>query len=184
MTKVILASSSQRRQDLLKQISVDFEVRIPNVDESSITDKNPKRKAMKLAQLKSKAVPINEEEIIITCDTLISINNEILEKPKNKEEARQMLTLMSGNTHTVYSAVVIKSTEIYEEILSATDVTFFELEDKEIETYIATDEPYDKAGGYGIQSFGAVFVEHIRGDYNTIVGLPISLLYQKIKPYI
>ncbi|MGO1922839.1 MAG: Maf family protein, partial [Jeotgalicoccus sp.] len=109
--------------------------------------------------------------------------NKIYEKPATIKDARQMITALSGSTHEVYSAAILKSRGFEEIISDCTKVTFYDLSEEEIEQYINTNEPYDKAGGYGIQSFGAVFVKEIKGDYNTVVGLPLSKVYRALKKY-
>lgn len=181
--KLILGSQSPRRRDLLSQAGLEYDILIPDVDERKITSTDPETKVINTAKLKSEALPADDKTIVLTADTVVSFNNIIFEKPNNVAEARQMITALSGSTHVVYSAVILKSSTFEEIIVERTEVTFFELTEEEIEDYIHTDEPYDKAGGYGIQSFGAVFVKHIKGDYNTVVGLPLSKVYRALKKY-
>lgn len=181
--KIILGSSSPRRQSLLKQVGLSFEVQVPNVDEKLITSTDPQTKVIETARLKADALQLPENTTIITGDTVVSFNNEIFEKPTSKEEARKMINALSGNTHEVYSAAIIKSRDFEEKIISKASVSFFSLSHQEIEDYINTGEPYDKAGAYGIQDFGASFVESIQGDYYTIVGLPIARVYRALKKH-
>src|SRR5699024_10917448 len=181
--KIILGSSSPRRQSLLKQVGISFEVEVPNVDEKLITSTDPQTKVIETARLKADALQLPENTTIITGDTVVSFNNEIFEKPTSKEEARKMINAISGNTHEVYSAAIIKSRDFEEKIISKASVSFFSLSHQEIEDYINTDEPYDKARAYGIQDFGASFVESIQGDYYTIVGLPIARVYRALKKH-
>ena len=126
---------------------------------------------------------LDDDSVILTCDTVVSFNDKIFEKPDTIDEARQMITALSGSTHEVYSAAILKSRDFEEIISDCTRVTFYTLTAEEIEDYVHSDEPYDKAGGYGIQSFGAVFVKEIQGDYNTVVGLPLSKVYRALKKY-
>ena len=179
---LILASGSPRRQELLKQVEINFLTIIPNVDESVVNETNPKEKAAAIARLKSHAID-NNEDIILSCDTLIHFNTEILEKPKDRNDAKRMLQLLSGNTHTVISAALLRQGDIEKSIIRETDVEFFDLQDEDIEFYLDTEEPYDKAAAYGIQGIGAKFVKHINGDYNTVVGLPLADVYNALKDF-
>lgn len=181
--KLILGSQSPRRKDLLSQAGLEYEILIPDVDEKQIISRNPETKVIDTAKLKSSALPLEENTLVLTCDTVVSFNNIIYEKPVTRAEARQMISTLSGNTHEVYSAVILKSRGFEEIIVERTEVTFYDLTEEEIEQYINTEEPYDKAGGYGIQSFGAVFVKHIKGDYNNVVGMPLSKVYRALKKY-
>lgn len=179
--KLILGSQSPRRRDLLSQAGLEYEVLIPNVDERKITSTDPETKVIDTAKLKSAALPVDDKTIVLTCDTVVSFNNIIFEKPSTIQEARQMINTLSGNTHEVYSAAILKSSTFQEIITERTEVTFYDLTEEEIEQYVNTDEPYDKAGAYGIQSFGATFVKHIKGDYNNVVGLPLGKVYRALK---
>lgn len=178
---LILASSSPRRQELLKQIGLTFNLRTQEADESQIKEKNPVKKVKGLAKLKADATSVYDEELVITADTIVALDDKIFEKPKNVDEAFHMLKSLSGTCHQVHTSVVLKTNFEEKQILSSTDVYFYDLKDDEILDYIHSNEPYDKAGGYGIQSIGAKFVKEIRGDYNTIVGLPLAEVYQLLK---
>lgn len=183
MMKLVLGSQSPRRRELLSQAGLDYEILIPDADEKQITSSDPETKVIDTARLKSSVLTVDDNSVLLTCDTVVSHNNIIYEKPDTIEDARQMIKALSGSTHEVYSGVILKSRGFEEIISDRTEVTFYELTDDEIEAYINTDEPYDKAGGYGIQSFGAVFVKEIKGDYNTVVGLPLSKVYRALKKY-
>lgn len=178
---IVLASSSPRRQALLNQIGINFILRTQTADESKITEHNPVKKVTKLAQLKADMTPVYDDEIVITADTIVSCDNEIFEKPEDVDDACRMMTALSGRHHQVHTAVVLKSKVKSKQILSTTDVYFYELDNDDILNYIHTNEPYDKAGGYGIQSTGARFVKKINGDYCTIVGLPAAEVYHALK---
>src|SRR5699024_6016246 len=173
MKELILASSSPRRRELLNQVGFNFSIRHSSADESRITTKDPKEKVKQLATLKGKHVPINRHEVIIAADTVVSYQQEIFDKPKTKEEARKMITSLSGETHDVFTGVMIRSTH-HEKVF---------VERTEVEWYVNTHEPYDKAGGYGIQNLGAVFVKRMNGDYFNVVGLPISLVVRELKTF-
>lgn len=181
--KLILGSQSARRRSLLTQAHLDFEVIVPDVDEKLITSTQPETKVIDTAKLKASVIPADDDTVLLTCDTVVSFNDQIFEKPATREEARQMIRTLSGSTHEVYSAALLKSRDFEEIIVGRTSVTFYDLTEEEIESYIQTDEPYDKAGAYGIQSYGAVFVKEIQGDYNTVVGLPLSQVYRALKKY-
>lgn len=178
---LILASSSPRRQALLKQIQIPFSIRIPSVDESQITTDVPEERVRQLAMLKGRAMPLLDEyEVILSADTVVAYQNEIFEKPRDESDARRMLSLLSGSIHEVYTGVMIRSATDELTFVEKTKVEFWPLSSAEIGTYVSTNEPYDKAGAYGIQSIGAKFIKQIHGDYFNVVGLPISRVYQEL----
>ena len=137
--KLILGSQSPRRRTLLSQAGLDYEIQIPDADEKQITSSNPETKVIETARLKSSVLTIDDDAVLLTCDTVVSHNNVIYEKPDTVDEARQMIRTLSGSTHEVYSGVILKSRDFEEIILDRTEVTFFELSDEEIEAYIHTD---------------------------------------------
>lgn len=174
--KIILASKSPRRFELLTMLGHDVKVIVSDVDESVITESDSRLLCRKLSELKAKSVynlNPNSDLPIIASDTVVDIDGKILGKPKNFEDARAMLDIMNGRTHSVYSGYcVIYKGKQYSGYEGA-EVTFRYLSDKEIIDYITSSEPYDKAGAYGIQGQAGAFVEKISGDYFSIVGLPI-----------
>lgn len=181
---LILASSSPRRQELLKQVNIPFTIRKPSIDETQITTKDPVEKVQQLAIRKGRAIQIqNEYEVILAADTVVSYEQTIFEKPKNKEEAFNMIHSLSGETHDVYTGVNIRSTEHESIFVERTKVVFWPLSKSEIEWYVSTDDPYDKAGAYGIQSLGAIFVKEIIGDYYNVVGLPLSRVVRELRKF-
>ena len=172
---LILASNSPRRKELLEMLGYDFIVRASDCDETTEI-KNPNELVKELSLRKALSVTHNENDVIIGSDTVVAINNKILGKPKDKKDAENMLKLLSGNSHTVYTGVtVIKGDLIITECIDC-DVYFKPLSQKEIDVYIATGEPMDKAGAYAIQGKGSAFIEKINGDYFTVVGLPCCYL--------
>lgn len=185
---VILASKSPRRQELLKRIIKDFKVVVSDFDEDSISfNGNPDEFVKELSKGKALAVGQNTKNhsIIIAADTIVVLNDKVLGKPKSEEQAFEMLTLLSGNTHKVYSGVTIVNTEdnsIFSEVIS-TEVKFSDLTEAQIESYINSKEPMDKAGAYGIQGLGSVFVEEIRGCYYNVVGLPLNKLNKMLEKF-
>ncbi|WP_077328600.1 Maf family protein [Virgibacillus siamensis] len=179
---LILASSSPRRKELLQQVDIPFTVRKQNVDESVITTNDPREKVEKLAILKGRYTDIqHENEIILAADTVVSFQNRIFEKPADKEEAFQMLSSMSGKIHEVYTGVMLRTQMTEQVFVEKTLVEFWPLSDDEINRYIITGDPFDKAGAYGIQSGGAVLVKGIQGDYYNVVGLPVSRVVRELE---
>jgi septum formation protein len=182
--KLILASGSPRRQDLLRQIRIPFSVRKPNIDESKIQTNDPKEKVRELAKLKGEHTLLaDNNEVILSADTIVSYKNQIFEKPTDKEDAFQMITMLSGSTHKVYTGVMIRSFKSEVILVEKTEVEFWPLSKSEIEWYVSTEEPYDKAGAYGIQNMGAMFVKRIVGDYFNVVGLPVSRIARELNRF-
>lgn len=184
MTDIILASTSPRRKELLSLLSIEFRIISKNTDETLDNDLTPIENVMKIAAQKAEAVANNyHESLIIGCDTIVVLDKQILGKPRDKEDAYRMLKSLSGRAHKVYTGVSLqnKSKELWMSFYEETTVYMKVLSDKEIWNYIATGDPMDKAGSYGIQTQGALFIEKIEGDYFNVVGLPISTLYEKFK---
>lgn len=172
---IILASKSPRRKELLSLITTDFEIKSADVDESLPDGISPSEAVEYLSKIKAEPFR-NNDNLVIGADTVVSINNQILGKPKDKSDAHAMLKMLSGNTHEVYTGVSVLLGDKTETFSVATRVKFFELTDDEIDRYIETGEPMDKAGAYGIQGFGSLLIEGIDGDYFNVVGLPVSKL--------
>lgn len=184
MKKVILASKSPRRIELFAKYGINAESVPADIDETVPENlKTPSEVVKYLSRKKAEAVAesVSDESIIVAADTLVFCGGKILGKPRNTGEAREMLTLLSGNTHSVVSGICVICGEkkICESV--TTEVVFEAISEEEIEAYIGTDEPYDKAGGYGIQSLGGAFVREIHGDYYNVVGLPVSRLLAVLK---
>lgn len=181
--EMVLASKSPRREELLKYLTDDFKIIVSDFDENSIEFRGDVGEYVKeLAYNKAMSVSkqLKQNSVVIGCDTLVSLNGEILGKPKDKKNAYEMVSKLSGKTHQVYSglAVIVKQGEQGESMVeySLTDVTFDKLSEGEIVKYIETKEPYDKAGAYGIQGKGGTFVSSISGCYYNVVGLPLNKL--------
>lgn len=184
--KLILASASDRRKELLSRLTNEFEVIVSNFDEDKVEFKgNYGEYVMELAKGKANAIldGLSTDTTIIGCDTIVTFQEHILGKPRDKEDAFKMLKLLSGNVHQVYSGIAVINCRERETKTDyvCTDVKFSKLTDEEIRSYIDTEEPMDKAGSYGIQGFGGVFVEEIHGDYYSVVGLPINKLNYILK---
>jgi septum formation protein len=175
--KVVLASSSPRRRELLNLIGIAHEVRPANLDESMRPRETPRRHAERLARDKASAVAMRDPDLItIAADTIVVINRKVLGKPVDKEDAARMLAMLSGREHTVITAVAVSRGKKLRSAIEEVKVKFRRLREEEIEAYIATGEPMDKAGAYGIQGFGATIVERIEGDYFAVMGLPLVRL--------
>lgn len=180
--KLILASASPRRQELISLISEDV-ICAPSGVEEIIPDDIPIHEIpLCLAAQKAKAVAEKYPDyVVIGCDTGVILGEEILGKPKDKEDARRMMNALSGKTHKVITGCALFYKGREEGFSNVTEVEFFTLSNEEIEEYINTAEPYDKAGGYGIQGKAGLFVKGIKGDYFNVVGLPVSELNRRIK---
>ena len=186
MKNIILASKSPRRKDLLKMAGIRFTVETCNVPEM-VPDSVPlEKRAQFLAEMKSSAMSVyHPKDIIIGADTTVLCEGRLLGKPKSREEAREMLHFLSGKVHSVLTGVslIYSDFEDAESFTSETKVEFYPLSDKQIEDYIATGEPMDKAGAYGIQGRGCTLVKRIEGDYFTVVGLPVAEVVRRLKAH-
>lgn len=185
MSEIILASASPRRKELLALAGVDFTVKVADVEEVIPENASPDEVVMSLARQKAQAVAQeNPESIVIGSDTVVALDGVILGKPKDEEDAVRMLKALSGRSHTVFTGVAIIRGEKISNFCEATEVVFNKLTDDEIRNYVATKEPMDKAGAYGIQGKGCILVEKIVGDYFNVVGLPVSRVYRELKRFI
>lgn len=181
--KLILASSSPRRKQILSESHVRFEIRIPpNINEESLSS-DPVEHVISVSRAKAESVsPQIAEGIILGADTIVVLNGEILGKPEDKNEALVILKKLSGRTHTVYTGVTLVN-KFNDKIISdydSTEVTFNQLDEKRIESYIETKEPMDKAGAYGIQGMGAFLVKEIKGNLDNVIGLPTEKLKEML----
>ena len=175
--RVVLASSSPRRQQLLNLIGISHEVRPANIDESMRTRVVPRRHAERLAREKASSIATRDPDLVtIGADTVVVVNRKVLGKPKDEAEARHMLAQLSGREHTVITAIAVARGKKLRSSIEEVRVKFRHLRDDEIEAYVATGEPMDKAGAYGIQGYGATIVERIEGDYFAVMGLPLVRL--------
>ena len=176
--KIILASGSPRRKQLLAQVGIECEIIVSNVDETCTGP--PAHRVAELSNRKAQAVKGLLQEnyphgyAIIAADTLVYVNNQVLEKPETPEAAYEMLSTLRGRAHTVYTGVTIITNTGANTFVDSTQVYFRDFSDDEIHAYIATGEPFDKAGAYGVQDKGALLVYRVEGDYFTVVGLPVA----------
>ena len=180
---IILASVSPRRRELMGLIAKDFKCVRPECNENLPAGISPRDAVCNLAQRKAASVAVNDEDIVIGADTVVAAGGKILGKPADKAEAADMLRILSGTEHEVYTGVAILGKNINEVFFCKTEVRFKKLTEEEIMSYVATGEPMDKAGAYGIQGSGALFISGISGDYYNVMGLPVCMLNEKIKFY-
>ena len=175
---------SPRRRRLLSLLVEDFDVRPAAIDETPLRGEHPRDLAIRLARLKASAVysTIDHRYRVLGGDTVVAIGEQALGKPVNTEQARTMLRALSGRSHQVFSAMAICEASGIRHVLSESVVTFRKLTDLNIETYCATDDPYDKAGGYGIQGGAGAFVVNLEGSYSGVVGLPLWHTHQLLFP--
>ena len=181
---VILASGSPRRRALLDMVGISCEVCIPDIEEN--TDKTVPSEIVKDLSLQKalSVAPKYPGQAVLAADTIVEIDGRILGKPKTEDEAFSMLKMLSGRTHSVYTGVALIFPDgSRDSFYSETRVTMFDNSDDLIRDYISTGEPMDKAGSYGIQGTGAYLVEKVDGDYGTIVGLPVSIVFRKLREY-
>ena len=185
MTRVILASKSPRRRELMSLLHIPFEVIVSDIDEQIDYSKDLVKEIEKLSYQKAKAVfDKNQDALVIGSDTIVKIGNDVLGKPKSLQEAKDMLHELSDKTHEVVTGVTILYKDKTETFSSVAQVCFYPLSEEEIDEYVNTNEPMDKAGSYAIQGDAAKFIKSINGDYYTIVGLPIAELYHRLKKYL
>lgn len=189
MSKIILASASPRRKELLAKAGISFTV-IPAAGEEKRTSEDPGEAVQQLARDKAEWVAqslaeCEEGTLVIGSDTIVVFENRILGKPKDRRDAAETLEKLQGNTHQVYTGVtvLVKKSEQWENhsFAECTDVTFYPVTDEEIRTYIKSGEPMDKAGSYGIQGSFGIYVKEIQGDYTNVVGLPVGRLFYEMK---
>lgn len=186
MQKIILASSSPRRKEIMKKLRLPFKAEESGIEENLALRMPPRALAKHLALRKAEAVAKRHKDaVIIGADTIVVLKGKVLGKPRNAADARNMLKRLSGATHTVITGLAIIDTKTGEKVSKAveTKVYFKHLADNEITGYIKTGEPEGKAGSYAIQGFGAQFVDKIEGDYYSVVGLPLALLSEKLKGF-
>jgi len=183
LPKVILASKSPRRQELLRLMDIDFRIVLKDVDESYPTHLSPEEIAIYIAEKKAKAFDESvDDEIVLTADTIVSVDGLILGKPETTDDAFRMLQTLSGKVHRVITGVCLLYKHQYNLFHDVSEVFFRKLTDEEIRFYVDKYQPLDKAGAYGIQEWiGLIGIDRINGSYTNVVGLPTEKLYQQLK---
>jgi septum formation protein len=180
---LILASRSPRRMELLRAAGFEFEVRAMDVDEGIIGEESPRNYVLRLAEKKALAVDLQPHEIILAADTTVALGNEILGKPVDDDDARRMLEKLSDRRHEVFTGVCLRSGQKLTTEVACTGVWFDPLTKAEIEDYVCSGEPLDKAGAYAIQGLASKFISRIDGSYSNVVGLPVDLVYRLLREH-
>ncbi len=178
MKQLVLASQSPRRAELLKNAGFEFIVRSASIDETVRDGENPEQHVERLAWEKANAIPSTPDEIVLAADTIVVLDNEILGKPRDADDAERMLTLLSGRKHEVLTAICLRCGAEAAQELAATNVWFMTLSAAQIHDYVLTGEPMDKAGAYAIQGIASRYIERIDGSYSNVVGLPIAAVHR------
>ena len=179
--QLILASASPRRKELLGLFHIPFTIRVADIDETMDPAKSPSEEVARVSRLKAQAIPAEAEDVVIAADTIVVCEGRVLGKPRDQAEAKEMLQLLSGRDHQVMTGCTVLQGERCETFTEITDLHFRSLSQREIENYVATGEPMDKAGSYGIQGGAALFCERMVGDYYNVMGLPVCRLGQVLK---
>ena len=186
MSKIVLASGSPRRQELLGRMGItDFIVRVPEVEESYPAGLSPEETVCYISREKSDAARLlcDENELIITADTMVFLDDKRLGKPKDEAQALEMLTALAGRRHTVCTGVTVRRGNVILTRAQSTDVYFRPATERELRAYIRTGEPMDKAGAYGVQGKGSLLVRRIDGDFFNVMGLPVEMLAEMLKTF-
>ncbi len=176
--QLILASASPRRQELLKLFGQPFAVRVADIDETMDPNAAPFDEVARVSRLKAMAVPRDDGDVVIAADTIVVCQGKVLGKPRDEAHAKAMLCLLSGRDHQVMTGCTVLRGDKCETFTEVTDIHFRDLTEKEIARYVASGEPMDKAGSYGIQGGAALFCTHMVGDYYNVMGLPVCRLGQ------
>ena len=179
--QLILASASPRRKELLGLFHIPFTIRVADIDETMDNTKSPFDEVARVSRLKAEAIIRDGDDVVVAADTIVVCQGKILGKPADEAEAYEMLRLLSGREHRVYTGGTLLRNGQEQSRAEESRVFFRELSEEEIRGYVATGEPMDKAGAYGIQGGAALFAEKLCGDYFNVVGLPISYVYEVLK---
>jgi len=179
--QLILASASPRRKELLGLFKIPFSIRVADIDETMDNTKSPFDEVARVSRLKAQAIGRQPDDVVIAADTIVVCEGKVLGKPKSETEAVEMLSLLSGRDHQVMTGCTVLAGNRAETFTEVTDLHFRPLSRKEIENYVASGEPMDKAGAYGIQGGAALFCERMVGDYYNVMGLPVCRLGQVLK---
>lgn len=180
---LILASQSPRRRELLGQLGLAFTVRVADIDEAMDSRLPPEEAVAAVSARKAAAVPAGQEDVVIAADTIVVLGSAVLGKPRSPREAEEMLLSLSGRTHRVMTGVTVRRGEQIRSFTEITEVVFRPLSAAEIRAYVATGDPMDKAGSYGIQGLAALFAEGLRGDYFNVMGLPLCALGRVLRQF-
>ena len=180
---LVLASSSPRRKEILAAAGLPFVTRPPHIPEERGPEETPEDYVHRLAEAKAAAVHAESGEVVLAADTVVVLDHHVLEKPRDAADARRMLELLSGREHEVITGICVRNSAAKITDRAVTKVRFARLTSEEIDIYVATGEPMDKAGAYAIQGRASIFVERIDGCFYNVMGLPIALVYQHLKAF-
>jgi septum formation protein len=178
--KLVLASRSPRRAELLSAAGIEFTVRASDVNETPREGESPRDYVLRLAEEKARAVEAGDDEVVLAADTTVVLDGQIMGKPEDAADAARMLRALAGQRHEVVTAICLRRCDRVVRDIASTSVWFTPLSDREIADYVASGEPMDKAGAYGIQGLASKFIERVEGSYTNVVGLPVSLVYRLI----
>ncbi len=184
--RIVLASASPRRKQYLSYLGLPFEVVVPDVDESTVDGETPEQLVMRLSKLKAKAVSqrlSDNEAVIIAADTVVAYKGQVLGKPQNDDDAFNMIKMLQGDTHEVYTGCTILKGDRISNFAVSTKVTFASLDDELIRTYVNSGESRDKAGSYALQGIAAMLIQKVDGSVSTVVGLPICEVREVLKEF-
>lgn len=184
--RIVLASASPRRKQYLSYLGLPFEVVVPDVDESTVDGESPQQLVMRLSKLKAKAVSqrlSDSEAVIIAADTVVAYKGQVLGKPQNDDDAFNMIKMLQGDTHEVYTGCTILKGDRISNFAVSTKVTFASLDDELIRTYVNSGESRDKAGSYALQGIAAILIQKVEGSVSTVVGLPICEVREVLKEF-
>lgn len=179
--KLVLASRSPRRAELLAAAGFEFTVRVADVDETPHDGEAPRDYVLRVAEEKARAVAAGDDETVLAADTTVVLGNEIMGKPKDAADAARMLRALAGQHHEVITAICLKRGDEVQTDIATTAVWFAPMSEAEIADYVASGEPMDKAGAYGIQGLASKFIDRIDGSYTNVVGLPVALTYRCLR---
>ena len=182
LPKLILASGSPRRSEIMNSVGWEFTKDVPDIDESEHDGESPETYVQRLAREKASVIAAKHgsDEIVLAADTTVVINDQIIGKPVDVADARRMIQMLSGNWHEVLTGIAVTCNGIWEVGMQTTRVKFAEMSDAEVGFLVENGDPLDKAGAYAVQAQAAIFIEEIEGDYWNVVGLPISLVYRMV----
>jgi septum formation protein len=181
--RLVLASRSPRRAELLRAAGIEFTVRVADVDETPLPGETPPQYVLRVAEEKARAIAVAADEVILAADTTVVLGGEIMGKPKDAADAARMLRALAGQRHEVITGICLRrDTEIVRDI-TTTAVWFAPLNDAEVADYVASGEPMDKAGAYAIQGLASRFIDRIDGSYSNVVGLPVALTYRRLRAF-
>ena len=179
--QLILASQSPRRKELLSLMKIPFVIRVADIDETMDPAKSPAEEVARVSRQKALAVPRQADDIVIAADTIVVLDGQVLGKPRDQAHACQMLTTLSGRDHQVMTGITVLRGEQTLAHTEITNIHFRPISQQEICAYVATGEPMDKAGSYGIQGGAALFAQRLEGDYYNVMGLPVCKLYEMLR---